>query len=146
MYDLYRDSTSAPLVELSPDTRSYVDTTAGTLQHTYRLVLRSANGGLSNAVSITATGGAGAPAAVVTLSAALPSGVSVASGALVTGRLLLQASVPAGGSALFQFSSDGTTWSAVDAASSCDSGVGRTHCHAARPPPGPSSPRSPPRS
>src|SRR6266849_8756880 len=47
-YGLYRDEAVQPLIELGPDARSYVDGQPGPGQHTYRLVLRGAQGQLSD--------------------------------------------------------------------------------------------------
>ncbi len=125
LYQIFRDGGSQPLVQLAPDQRSYVDTAAAVGSHLYTILLKSAQGQASDVLSASAhaqpaAAPTSATAAVVTLQLLLPSGAALANDGRVTGRLLLEASTPVGTAQGFEYSTDGTAWTAVPATVSCE--------------------------
>lgn len=115
-YRLFRDQplTASPMIEVSADRRSFVDTGALPGSHLYQLVAVDAGGRLSKPAAANVTVLAAAvsePAAELDLQVLLPTGQPLAAGGRVTDRLLLLA--PAASGLSFQLSSDGTSWSAL---------------------------------
>ncbi len=112
-YRLFRDQATSgtPLVQLSADRRSYVDTAAAPGSHSYTLVVLDMAGHSSSPTSIDVTVGSvvSPPAdSAIDLQLVLPTGQALASGGRVTDTLLLIS--PAKPGLTFELTADGTTW------------------------------------
>jgi RHS repeat-associated protein len=127
-YRLYRDQpiSGNPLIQLSADSRSYVDVGAQPGQHQYQLVLADAQGRTSQTATAQVTVAPREamqpqPQAAPDLQVLLPTGEALAAGGRATDRVLLVA--PAMNDLSFQISSDGRSWSGLQQPSTCSAGA-----------------------
>ncbi|TMD73457.1 MAG: hypothetical protein E6I81_04345, partial [Chloroflexi bacterium] len=121
-YQLYRDDAAQPLTELAADVRSYVDAQASPGQHTYRLVLRGAQGQLSDTVTATGSTLTGDAPVVVDFQPKSASGSTLQQNAAVSSRILLTATTTTNADVVFEYAPDGGAYSSVGAAVVCQSG------------------------